>query len=100
MTVNWTKDKGVKNYKVAYRKEGSSKWTIKKTSQPGYLVWNQKTRECYEYKVAAVIDTKEMWSDVDCRYFNTVLGPGSNPEHWNHFHFDLRSRKSGKAYCD
>lgn len=34
-----------------------------------------------------------------CRYFNTVLGPGSNPEHWNHFHFDLRSRKSGRAYC-
>ena len=29
-----------------------------------------------------------------------LLGPGSNPEHWNHFHFDLRSRKSGKAYCD
>ncbi|MDM9618854.1 extensin family protein [Rhizobium sp. S96] len=35
-----------------------------------------------------------------CRYFNTVLGPGSNPEHWNHFHFDLRSRQSGKVYCD
>lgn len=35
-----------------------------------------------------------------CKYFNTVLGPGSNPEHWNHFHFDLRSRKSGKVYCD
>lgn len=35
-----------------------------------------------------------------CRYFNTVLGPGSNPEHWNHFHFDLRSRKGGKIYCD
>ncbi|MDR9771579.1 extensin family protein [Rhizobium hidalgonense] len=35
-----------------------------------------------------------------CRYFSTVLGPGSNPEHWNHFHFDLRSRKSGKVYCD
>ncbi|KQV81726.1 extensin family protein [Rhizobium sp. Root1220] len=35
-----------------------------------------------------------------CKYFNTVLGPGSNPEHWNHFHFDLRSRKSGRAYCD
>jgi hypothetical protein len=35
-----------------------------------------------------------------CKYFNTVLGPGSNPEHWNHFHFDLRSRKSGKIYCD
>ncbi len=35
-----------------------------------------------------------------CKYFNTVLGPGSNPEHWNHFHFDLRARQSGKAYCD
>ncbi|MGO7770721.1 extensin family protein, partial [Rhizobium ruizarguesonis] len=31
---------------------------------------------------------------------NTVLGPGINPDHWNHFHFDLRSRKSGNAYCD
>jgi hypothetical protein len=35
-----------------------------------------------------------------CKYFNTVLGPGSNAEHWNHFHFDLRSRKAGKRYCD
>ncbi|MBB3963199.1 extensin family protein [Rhizobium metallidurans] len=35
-----------------------------------------------------------------CKYFNTVLGPGSNAEHWNHFHFDLRERKSGKIYCD
>ncbi|MGE6741869.1 extensin family protein [Allorhizobium pseudoryzae] len=35
-----------------------------------------------------------------CKYFNTVLGPGSNPEHWNHFHFDLRDRVSGNRYCD
>jgi hypothetical protein len=35
-----------------------------------------------------------------CKYFNTVLGPGSNKEHWNHFHFDLRSRKGGRRYCD
>ncbi|WP_377299378.1 extensin family protein [Rhizobium sp. SGZ-381] len=35
-----------------------------------------------------------------CKYFNTVLGPGSNPEHWNHFHFDLRSRATGNRYCD
>lgn len=35
-----------------------------------------------------------------CKYFNTVLGPGSNPEHWNHFHFDLRDRASGNRYCD
>lgn len=35
-----------------------------------------------------------------CKYFSTVLGPGSNAEHWNHFHFDLRSRRGGKRYCD
>jgi hypothetical protein len=35
-----------------------------------------------------------------CKYFNTVLGPGSNAEHWNHFHFDLRPRKGGRRYCD
>ena len=34
-----------------------------------------------------------------CRYFNTVLGPGSDPDHWNHFHFDLRSRNSGYRHC-
>ncbi|RWX75554.1 extensin [Neorhizobium lilium] len=35
-----------------------------------------------------------------CKYFSTVLGPGSNAEHWNHFHFDLRSRKGSRRYCD
>ncbi|MFB9952663.1 extensin family protein [Rhizobium puerariae] len=35
-----------------------------------------------------------------CKYFSTVLGPGSNAEHWNHFHFDLRSRKTGGRYCN
>jgi hypothetical protein len=34
-----------------------------------------------------------------CKYFSTVLGPGSNAEHWNHFHFDLRSRKGSRRYC-
>ena len=35
-----------------------------------------------------------------CNYFDTVLGPGSNPEHWNHFHFDLRERHGARRYCD
>lgn len=35
-----------------------------------------------------------------CDYFDTVLGPGSNPEHWNHFHFDLRERHGARRYCD
>jgi len=35
-----------------------------------------------------------------CKYFNTVLGPGSDPQHNDHFHFDLRERKSGYRHCD
>ena len=35
-----------------------------------------------------------------CKYFNTVLGPGSDPSHKDHFHFDLRNRKSGYRHCD
>ncbi len=35
-----------------------------------------------------------------CKYFNTVLGPGSDAHHKDHFHFDLRSRKSGYRHCD
>lgn len=35
-----------------------------------------------------------------CGRFDTVLGPGTNKYHWNHFHFDLRQRKSGRTYCE
>ena len=35
-----------------------------------------------------------------CKYFNTVLGPGSDPFHKDHFHFDLRERRSGYRHCD
>ncbi len=35
-----------------------------------------------------------------CKYFATVLGPGSDPFHKDHFHFDLRTRKSGYKHCD
>lgn len=34
-----------------------------------------------------------------CKYFSTVLGPGSDPHHKDHFHFDLRERKSGYRHC-
>lgn len=34
-----------------------------------------------------------------CRYFTTVLGPGSDRFHKDHFHFDLRMRKSGYRHC-
>jgi hypothetical protein len=34
-----------------------------------------------------------------CRYFTTVLGPGSDPEHATHLHLDLRARKAGYRIC-
>lgn len=34
-----------------------------------------------------------------CAEFMTVLGPGSDRHHGDHFHLDLASRLSGKAYC-
>lgn len=35
-----------------------------------------------------------------CGRFNTVLGPGYNYDHRNHFHFDLMQRSSGRTYCE
>jgi hypothetical protein len=34
-----------------------------------------------------------------CGEFMTVLGPGSDRYHGDHFHLDLANRRSGKAYC-
>jgi hypothetical protein len=34
-----------------------------------------------------------------CEYFSTVLGPGYNYDHRDHFHFDLMERRSGRRAC-
>lgn len=34
-----------------------------------------------------------------CSYFSTVLGPGYNYDHRNHFHFDIAQRRSGRKAC-
>ena len=34
-----------------------------------------------------------------CEYFSTVLGPGYNKAHADHFHFDIMNRKSGFKAC-
>lgn len=34
-----------------------------------------------------------------CDYFTTVLGPGYDWDHRNHFHFDLRQRRGGYRAC-
>ena len=35
-----------------------------------------------------------------CRYFTTVLGPGSNAEHATHFHLDMAERRHGYRLCE
>jgi len=35
-----------------------------------------------------------------CEQFNTVLAPGSNRFHYDHFHFDLMRRASGNRICN
>jgi extensin-like protein len=42
---------------------------------------------------------RDIISDA-CERFNTVLGPGSNVFHYDHFHVDLSRRASGKTYCN
>jgi hypothetical protein len=34
-----------------------------------------------------------------CQYFNTVLGPGYNYDHRNHFHFDIKQRRANRVAC-
>jgi hypothetical protein len=34
-----------------------------------------------------------------CSYFTTVLGPGSDPYHGNHFHVDVLERRGGYRIC-
>jgi hypothetical protein len=50
----------------------------------------------FEFREKALL--KAVRTD-SCNYFNTVLGPGSDPSHKDHFHFDLRDRKSGARFC-
>lgn len=34
-----------------------------------------------------------------CDYFTTVLGPGYNADHADHFHFDIKARRNGYRAC-
>ena len=35
-----------------------------------------------------------------CDYFTTVLGPGYDADHKDHFHFDIKERRSGRRSCE
>lgn len=42
---------------------------------------------------------QRMVREVSCGLFKTVLGPGSDGYHENHFHFDLAQRRGDGTYC-
>jgi hypothetical protein len=63
---------GAKSYKVSYHKVGSKKWTTKNTKKTKYVVKGHKMKGLYEYKVAAVTASRDVWSDVNCCYFKKV----------------------------
>lgn len=42
---------------------------------------------------------RSVWTTA-CRFFRTVLGPGSNALHDNHLHFDERERNGGHRLCE
>jgi hypothetical protein len=37
--------------------------------------------------------------DDACGYFTTVLGPGYDADHKDHFHFDIKARRNGHRAC-
>jgi hypothetical protein len=44
-------------------------------------------------------DLREKLRDSACRRFTTVLGPGADPYHSAHIHFDLEARHNGYRIC-
>ena len=38
--------------------------------------------------------------DAACGPFKTVLGPGSDADHADHFHFDMAERRGGGVWCE
>jgi hypothetical protein len=38
--------------------------------------------------------------EASCRYFTTVLGPGSDAAHATHLHLDMAERRGGYRLCD
>lgn len=44
-------------------------------------------------------EIRDQMRESACKYFTTVLGPGSDGFHENHIHLDLAERRSGYRIC-
>jgi hypothetical protein len=58
-----------------------------------YSVGQPVAKDSGENRFAAEIRRKA------CDYFRTVLGPGADADHRDHFHLDLRGRQGGYRLC-
>ena len=58
-----------------------------------YRVGQPAAKDSGENRFAAEIRRKA------CDYFHTVLGPGADADHRDHFHLDLRGRRGGYRLC-
>ena len=80
--LKWNKVKGAKNYKIAYRKLGSKKWTYKTTKKTTYTVKGLKKGKLYEFKVSARGSKgKGAWTRIKRRYnksLKTKIKAGRN----------------------
>ena len=72
--VSWKAVKGVTGYKVAYRKAGAKKWTVKSTKKTSYTIKNLKKGERYQIRVRAVGKNGAMskWSSIKRVYMNRM----------------------------
>ncbi len=67
--LKWNKVKGAKKYKVAYRRAGSKKWTIKTTKKTSYTIKGLKKGRLYEFKASAVGNKgRGAWTKIRRRY--------------------------------
>lgn len=77
--LSWKKIKGATGYKVAYRKAGAKKWTIKNVTGTKATIKGLKAGNRYQFKVAAVIKTGKTkmtgaYSPVLYRYCQAAKG--------------------------
>ena len=71
--ASWSKAKGAKSYKVAYRKAGAKKWKTLKTKKTSVAVKKLKKGSIYMFRAQTVGKSKSSkWSKQKTLYFSEV----------------------------
>ena len=71
--ASWSKAKGAKSYKVAYRKAGAKKWKTLKTKKTSVVVKKLKKGSIYMFRAQTVGKSKSSkWSKQKTLYFSEV----------------------------